>query len=248
MKTAVIIPARYEASRLPGKPLLDRTGKYLIQHVWERAREARVAERIIVATDDTRIKEAVEGFGGECWMTRDDHRSGTDRIAEVASQIDAEVIVNVQGDEPNVDPALIDRVAGEIGGETVMSTAAAPIRHAKHCADPNRVKVVLGHDGCALYFSRAGIPYDREGKADLTGDTPYLWHIGIYGYERGFLLGYKDLPRTHLEEAEKLEQLRAVAAGVRIKVVVVEEGPSGIDTREDYERFIMEQQGSGRKR
>ena len=240
MKRVVIIPARYEATRLPGKPLLAETGKYLIQHVWEQARKARTIDHVIVATDDARIQRAVESFGGDCRLTRSDHPSGTDRIAEVASHLDAHVIVNVQGDEPNIDPATIDRVADGIAGDVPMATAAAVIRRPEDLADPNKVKVVLDADGCALYFSRAPIPFDRDGAADFAADSPYLWHMGIYAYERSFLLGYRDLPPSRLEAIEKLEQLRALSAGRRIKVIVLERPSLGIDTPEDYERFVSE--------
>ncbi|MFH0965352.1 MAG: 3-deoxy-manno-octulosonate cytidylyltransferase [Planctomycetota bacterium] len=247
MKAAVIIPARYGATRLPGKPLLRRTGKYLIEHVWERARQAKAVQRVIIATDDARIEEAVRGFGGECRMTAAHHRSGTDRIAEVAREIEADVIVNVQGDEPEIDPETIDRVARAAGRGAPMSTAAAKLASEEEAADPNRVKVVVGGDGCALYFSRAAIPYDREGKVKFGEDSPYLLHIGIYGYEREFLLRYGALPRTELEEIEKLEQLRALAAGYKVRVVVVDRAPRGIDTLEDYEAFVRQQATIGRK-
>lgn len=240
MKKVVIIPARYEATRLPGKPLLRETGKPLIQYVWERACAAKGIHRVIVATDDERIRRAVEGFGGECRMTRGDHASGTDRIAEVADGLDADVVVNVQGDEPDMDSRTIERVSEGVGEDVPMSTAAAVMTDPDDVDDPNKVKVVLDRNGCALYFSRAAIPFIRDGRADLEGPSPYLWHMGIYAYRRDFLLGYHDLPRTRLETLEKLEQLRALAAGYRIRVIVLDRPSPGIDTPEDYERFVRQ--------
>jgi len=246
MNRVVIIPARYEASRLPGKPLLCDTGKPLIQHVWERARAATRIGRVIVATDDERILRAVEAFGGECCMTRADHATGTDRIAEVAGRIDADVVVNVQGDEPDIDPQTIGRVAEAVGDDVPMATAAAVISAPEDVNDPNKVKVVLGRDGCALYFSRAPIPFIRDRAQDTESPSPYLWHMGIYAYRRDFLLGYRDLPRTRLETLEKLEQLRALAAGHRIKVIVLDRPSLGIDTPEDYQRFVRQHTSAGK--
>lgn len=246
MKKVVIIPARYEATRLPGKPLLCDTGKPLIQHVWERACAAKGIGRVIIATDDGRIRRAVEAFGGECCMTRADHATGTDRIAEVAARIDADVVVNVQGDEPDIDPEAIGRVAEGVGENVPMATAAAVITDPADVDDPNKVKVVLDNGGCALYFSRAPIPFVRNGRAHLEGRSPYLWHMGIYAYKRDFLLAYQALPRTRLETLEKLEQLRALAAGYRIKVIVLDRPSLGIDTPEDYERFVRQHRSTGK--
>ena len=245
MKAAVIIPARYASTRLPGKPVLERvrevTGKYLIQHVCERAAQAPSVDRVIVATDDERIAEAVRGFGGEVQMTSPDHRSGTDRIAAVAAGLDHTVIVNVQGDEPDMLPEQVEQVARLVGDDetAVMATLAAPLRDGAAWRDPNNVKVVLDGAGNALYFSRAPIPFVRDAEG-LPDDPPCrpLHHLGIYGYRRAFLLGYARLPRSLPEESEKLEQLRALSAGFRIRVGITEHCPVGIDTQQDLDAWL----------
>ena len=189
MRTAIVIPARYASSRLPGKPLL-RTGKYLIQHVYERACQARRADAVIVATDDPRIVAAVESFGGKCAMTRRAHPSGTDRVAEVAATLDADVVVNLQGDEPLIDPAAIDLLPDllEKDPEAVMATLAAPITSEDTYRDPNCVKLVRDGRGRALYFSRSPIPFVRDGQPDFTGrPARFLQHLGLYAYRREFL-------------------------------------------------------------
>ncbi|HEV3446359.1 MAG TPA: 3-deoxy-manno-octulosonate cytidylyltransferase [Gemmataceae bacterium] len=241
MKTAIIIPARYASSRLPGKPLLRQTGKYLVQHVYERARQARRASRVIVATDDSRIAAAVRSFGGEAAMTRRTHASGTDRIAEVACSLDAEVIVNLQGDEPLIDPAsldllpeLLDRDAG-----VDMATLAAPLATLEQWQNPNCVKVVCDAAGRALYFSRSPIPFVRDGSPNFAHrPAGFLQHLGLYAYRRAFLLKLAQLPPTTLEQAEKLEQLRVLSLGHRIAVGVVQHASIGVDTYADYEEFI----------
>ncbi len=245
MRAAVIIPARYASKRLPGKPVLEAprrvTGKYIVQHVYERASEAPSAERVIVATDDERILEAVRGFGGEARMTREDHASGTDRIAEVAAGLDHSVIVNVQGDEPEVLPEHVEQVIGLLADESeaAMGTLACPIDSEEEWHDPNAVKVVIDGQGMALYFSRSPVPYLR----DFTGDLPDaparpLRHLGIYSYRREFLLRYAELPASRLEQAEKLEQLRALSAGYSIKVGLTPHRGIGIDTPEDLELWL----------
>jgi len=236
MRTVAIIPARYGSTRLPGKPLLDKTGKPLIQHVVEAVRQARRIQAVYVATDDARIERAVRAFGGEAVMTRPDHPSGTDRLAEAAELIgldDGDVVVNVQGDEPEMDPRHIDRLVELlVGGGAEMATLAAPL-DAQAAQSPDNVKVVLAVDGTALYFSRAVIPYDRQGAG-----VRYLLHLGIYAYRKGFLVRFAALEPTPAERAEKLEQLRALEHGYRIAVGVVPSAPPGVDTMEDYAAFV----------
>jgi 3-deoxy-manno-octulosonate cytidylyltransferase (CMP-KDO synthetase) len=247
MGAIAIIPARYASTRLPGKPLLDRTGKPLIQHVVEQVRRARCIESVVVATDDERIARAAAAFGAEAVMTSVDCRSGTDRLAEAADKMalpDSARVVNVQGDEPEMPPEHIDRLVKLLeSSEADMATLAAPLP-ADQAADPNRVKVVLDRRGYALYFSRAPIPFDR----DRAGAAGYLLHLGVYAYRVGFLARYAALEPTAAEQAEKLEQLRALEHGYRIAVAVVEHYAAGIDTPRDYEAFVARQAGRTAKR
>jgi 3-deoxy-manno-octulosonate cytidylyltransferase (CMP-KDO synthetase) len=238
MKTAIIIPARYASSRLPAKPLLRETGKYLIQHVYERACESK-AEAVIVATDDSRIFDAVKSFGGDVVMTRADHPSGTDRVAEVAAKLDAEIIVNVQGDEPMIEPGTLDMLAQllETDLEAQMATLAVPITTVEQWRDPNCVKVVCDKQGRALYFSRSPIPFVRDGEPNFVSQR-FLQHLGLYAYRRRFLLELATLPPEPLEEIEKLEQLRVLALGHRIQVGIVASAHRGVDTPADYQRFV----------
>jgi 3-deoxy-manno-octulosonate cytidylyltransferase (CMP-KDO synthetase) len=245
MKTAIVIPARYASSRLPGKPLLRETGKYLIQHVYENACMART-EAVIVATDDARIADAVRGFGGRVALTRADHPSGTDRVAEVAETLDADIIVNLQGDEPELPARTLDVLAGllERDREAPMATLAVPIRSLKAWRDPNCVKLVCDVQGRALYFSRSPIPYVRDGAPDFHRQPPlFLQHLGLYAYRREFLLELASLPAAPLEECEKLEQLRVLALGHKIAVGIVEHAGRGVDTPADYERFVRNFRG-----
>jgi 3-deoxy-manno-octulosonate cytidylyltransferase (CMP-KDO synthetase) len=223
-----IIPARFNSSRFPGKPVAEISGKTLIEHVYRRVEQASLVTRIMVATDDRRIAEAVQRFGGTAVMTRDDHPSGTDRLAEVAENLDSHaLIVNVQGDEPMIEPSDIDRAitAARAGGAEIVTlmTKMDPATS----GDPNRVKVVTDRDGIALYFSRSRIP---------SGGTCFL-HLGLYVYRVDFLRKFAKLERTPLEIAERLEQLRALEHGYRIRVVEVEKESWGIDTPADLERF-----------
>jgi 3-deoxy-manno-octulosonate cytidylyltransferase (CMP-KDO synthetase) len=241
MKTVIIIPARYRSSRLPGKPLLRETGKYLVQHVYERACEAKRADGVIVATDDPRIVAAVESFGGNVIMTRRDHPSGTDRVAEVAAQLDADVIVNLQGDEPLIDPVTLDLLPAMLARDpdAVMATLAVPIPSLEAWRNPNCVKVVCDAHGRALYFSRSPIPFVWDAQLDFTAaPSCFLQHLGLYAYRRDFLLRLARTPPQALEKLEKLEQLRVLALGHRIQVGVVAQASIGVDTREDYERFV----------
>ena len=240
MRAVVVIPARYASSRLPGKPLLAETGKPLIRHAVESARLAAGVGRVIVATDDARIAECVRGFGGEAVVTRAEHATGTDRVAEVAAKLDADVVVNIQGDEPELAPASIALLLDLMRHTRAeMATLAAPIRsHAVH-VDPNRVKVVVDDHGRALCFSRSPLPYVRDGEPDYASEPPrFLLHLGVYAYRREFLLELSALPPHPWEELEKLEQLRALAAGAWIQLGVVPEAHAGIDTPADYAAFV----------
>jgi 3-deoxy-manno-octulosonate cytidylyltransferase (CMP-KDO synthetase) len=242
MEIVGVIPARFASTRLPGKPLLAETGRPLIQHVVEAARRARSLERVIVATDDARIAEAVARFGGECVMTRADHPTGTDRVAEVAAGIpEARIIVNLQGDEPEVAGASLDLVVSLLQNdpEAPMATLGTPIHSEEIYRDPSCVKVVRSRTGRALYFSRSPIPHHRDGLAARSSESPIaLLHLGLYAYRREFLLGLASLPPSPLEVSEKLEQLRVLEAGYPIAVGLVDEPSIGIDTPEDYRRFV----------
>ena len=239
MEIVAVIPARYASTRLPGKPLKADTGRPLIQHVVEAAKRARRLTRVIVATDDQRIADAVRQFGGEAAMTRADHPSGTDRVAEVAATLpDARIIVNLQGDEPEVSGEALDTLVEllERDPDCPMATLATPIRDEATYRDPGCVKVVLAGSGRALYFSRSPIPMYRDG---LPPDGPLgLLHLGLYAYRRDFLLSIAGLPPSPLETTEKLEQLRVLESGTPIAVGIVDEPSIGIDTPEDYARFV----------
>ena len=239
MKVAIVIPARYASARLPAKPLLRERGKYLIQHVYEQAAKAKCADAVIIATDDTRILDAVASFGGRAVMTSADHPSGTDRIAEVAETLDADVIVNLQGDEPQFRPDDLDRLAALLTADptALMATLATPLRTAADYHNPNIVKVVRGDAGQALYFSRSPIPMVRDGEPDFAGDR-FLQHLGVYAYRRDVLLRLAKTPPHLLELTEKLEQLRALAHGIPIRVGVIPVAHKGVDTPADYEAFV----------
>lgn len=251
----VVIPARYASTRLPGKPLQDIAGKPMIRHVCERAQESH-ADEVVVATDDVRIAEVVRGYQGEVEMTRSDHPTGTDRLAEVAQRRgwdDSTIVVNLQGDEPQMPAVLLDQVAQNLlgSGQAVMSTLCVPLTSPEEFNDPNVVKVVRDTLGHALYFSRAPIPCRRDAVVDPENEHPAqanrlgLRHLGIYAYRAGFLKRYKQLAASELERLESLEQLRVLAAGERIHVGFAElpEAPSGaaavfhgVDTPADLER------------
>ncbi len=241
-----IIPARYASTRFPGKPLAAETGKPLIQHVVERVRRAIRVSRVLVATDDRRIADAVAAFGGHAVMTRDDHPNGTCRLAEVAAGLeprDAQLIVNVQGDEPEIEPAVIDRLVDALAADfdAPMATVASPFADDEDPDDPHIVKVVLDQRGRALYFSRCPIPFVRHDAAppQQAGEAPaHLKHLGIYAYRRDFLLRYPTLPATPLEQTERLEQLRALEHGYAIATVVMPVRHHGIDTPEQYAAFV----------
>lgn len=241
MSIVAVIPARYESSRFPGKPLAKATGKYLIQHVYERVCECRRIGRAIIATDDERIVRAAEEFGAQCVMTSAKHVSGTDRVAEVAEGLEAEIIINVQGDEPDIDPEALDTLIKRMENEPQlkMATLARRFGEDENPADPNMVKVVLDDGGYALYFSRSPIPHCRGGAEGLADAEEYLLHLGVYGYRRDFLLAFAGMAESRLEKLERLEQLRALEAGERIGVEVVEYFGQGIDTPEEYEMWVQ---------
>ena len=237
MKIVGIIPARFASTRFPGKPLAPIAGKPLIQHVVEQCQKAKSLSEIVVATDDERIASAAKKFC-RVEMTHADHPSGSDRIAEVAGRIPCDAIVNIQGDEPLIDPTVIDVVAGALAQEE-MSTAATPIKNLAELENPNVVKVVVNAAGRALYFSRRTIPYLREAAnrpvPEQLAAFPFLKHLGIYGYRPGTLLRLVKLPVSPRENAEKLEQLRALENGIQIVVVQVNYDSVGVDTPEDVE-------------
>ena len=247
MEIVAVIPARFASTRLPGKPLLSDTGRTLIQHVVEAARRSKRIGRVIVATDDARIAEAVAGFGGEAVMTNADHPSGTDRVAEVAASLPgAAIIVNLQGDEPEITGHALDLVVSllENDPEAPMATLATPIREESVYRDPSCVKVVCTRAGRALYFSRSPLPFHRDGLP-APGSTLAHLHLGLYAYRREFLLELGTLPPAPLENSERLEQLRVLEAGYPIAVGLVDEPSVGIDTPEDYRRFVERWRVSG---
>jgi len=230
-RTAIIIPARWGSTRFPGKPLHLLAGKPLIQHVWERCQKARSADRVIVATDDMRIAEAVFGFGAEVAVTSSRHPTGTDRIAAVAKNLAGySLIVNVQGDEPFLDPRLVERLITALRADRKadMATAACPLAPSE-ADNPNCVKVVTDLEGNALYFSRSLVPADRDGDAHPAR----FRHLGIYAYRRKFLLDFVKWKQTPLEKSEKLEQLRALEHGATIRVLTTKPTGPGVDTPED---------------
>lgn len=241
-----VIPARYASSRLPGKPLLDIAGKPMLQHVWEQARKS-AAQRVVIATDDPRIVQACEAFGAEVILTREDHSSGTDRLAEVAEKLDLPmeaIIVNVQGDEPLIPPLIINQVAANLAAhpEAAIATLAEPIEDIDSLFNPNVVKVVSDCNELALTFSRAPLPWARDALAasrdELPADVPYRRHIGMYAYRAGFLRDYVQWGPCWLEQVESLEQLRALWHGVNIHVGDAEQAPpAGVDTQADLERI-----------
>jgi 3-deoxy-manno-octulosonate cytidylyltransferase (CMP-KDO synthetase) len=250
VRVAVIIPARYASTRLPAKPLLRDTGKYLIQHVYERAVESQCAADVIVATDDERIFDAVREFGGRAVMTRADHPSGTDRIAEVAAHLPADVVVNLQGDEPQIETAALDLLTSLMTDRTAdVATLAVPITDHATYLSPNVVKVVCDDDGRALYFSRSPIPMVRDGEPDFSArPAQFLQHLGLYAYRREFLLKLAATAPHPLEQLEKLEQLRVLGTGGAIRVGIVAKAHRGVDTPADYAEFVRAYREGGTRR
>lgn len=236
---AIIIPARFASTRFPGKPLVDIGGKPMIQRVYEQARQSKLANQVIVATDDERIAKAVKDFGGQFRMTGSQHVSGTDRLAEVASSLpETNIIVNVQGDEPLISPAAIDAAIQPLldDAKVEMSTVAYPVSDEEKWQTPQLVKVVLDRQGFALYFSRHPIPFERE---PVPGQpVKRLGHAGLYVYSKDCLLRLASLAPTELEQIEKLEQLRALENGIRIKVVVHPHTSPGVDVPEDVQKVV----------
>jgi len=229
-RVVAIIPARYHATRLPGKPLALIAGRPMVEHVYRRASEARLVSHVLVATDDPRIAEAVDAFGGTAVMTRPDHASGTDRLAEVAAHLDCDVVVNVQGDEPLLDPASVDAAIAPCLDEpgVVISTLRTPLAD-RDAGNPNVVKVVVNVKGDALYFTRSPVPYVRPGHPP----TQAWRHLGLYVYRRATLIALAQLPQTPLERAEGLEQLRALEHGLAIRTVVTMTTAPSVDTPDD---------------
>ena len=238
-RVVAVIPARYGSTRFPGKPLAQLAGKPIIQHAATRTARAKLVDRVVVATDDERIYRCVVDFGGEAIMTSPDHSTGTDRIGEAIVDIECDIVVNVQGDEPTVDPVAIDTAVTPLVDDDslVMSTLAAPIREREELLSPHVVKVVVDGCGFALYFSRSPLPGDRDKKYDVDSGVSYRKHIGLYVFRRDFLGTFVSLDRTPLECAEKLEQLRVLENGYRIRVVDTEAPCVGVDTPEDLERL-----------
>ena len=234
MPVIAVIPARYDSSRLPGKALAEIGGVPMIVRVWRQTRRARSLERVIVATDDERIAHAVRAAGGEAEMTASTHQSGTDRIAEVAARIDAEIYLNVQGDQPFIAPEDLDALVAPMRAEAAlaMATLATPITDREEWYNPNKVKVVCDARGDAIYFSRSPIPFARDGGVPAVARR----HIGVYGYRRDFLLRFAALEPGVLEQIEKLEQLRALERGYRIRVVASVAPSMEVDTPDDLMR------------
>ena len=260
LKTAAIIPARYASTRLPGKLIKsearEHTGKYLIEHVYRNVMEAKKIHEVIIATDDERIAEVVKNFGGCVKMTSMNHTSGTDRAAEIASHLDVDFVVNIQGDEPDIKGSMIDDLIDAMYAEkeAVVCTFTNKIRTVEEFIDPNAVKVVIDKDSYAMYFSRASIPFIRDGNVqsnfsllektlndfntEKNASFLFLKHLGIYMYRKDFLLKFSSLPVPKVEELEKLEQLRVLSNGYKIKVVVTPFTSEGVDTPEDFELFV----------
>jgi len=241
MKAIGIIPARWHSERFEGKVLANLLGKPLVQHVWERAKESRILEDVIVAADNEKVMKAVKGFGGKAIYTSKDQPSGTDRLAEVINPLDVEVVVNIQGDEPLVHYSMIDGLANVLleDRSVQMATVIKRIKDTDELTNPNVVKAVIDKDGYALYFSRSPIPYYRASKPALANaglEMVFYKHIGIYAYTKDFLFTYTNLPKSGLEETEKLEQLRALENGYKIKTIETEFDTVGVDTPEDLKK------------
>ena len=257
MMAVGIIPARYGSTRLPGKPLLDIGGKPMVQWVYEVARGASLLERVIVATDDRRVLEAVEAFGGEALMTSAEHPSGTDRVVEVAAQLDAQVIANIQVDEPLLEPEVIDRAVAPLVSDAslMMVTVKSKVNRVEDLFDPHIVKVVTDREGYALCFSRLPLPFiQQERRGGLSHQkfllehpeflSRYYWHIGLYVYRKEFLMSFAQWGTSPLEEMEGLEQLRVLENGYKIKVITAECSGRGIDTPEDL-HWVRERLAKG---
>lgn len=248
MRVLACIPARLGSTRFAGKVLAKDTGKFLIEHTYERACLAKLPEKVIIAADNEKIVSAAETFGAECVLTSVEHRSGTDRIAEAVADIDVEIVVNLQADEPEIEAANIDYLARLLieNPDYPMTTLATDFQTAEEVGDPNIVKVITDSNGRAIYFSRSVIPYDRERKG-IGEAGQYLRHVGIYAYRKNFLLKITGLPQSRLEKTEKLEQLRAIENGYSILVGKVEHICEGIDTPGQYADFVKRQKNLPQK-
>lgn len=249
IKVLAVIPARYGSTRLPAKPLALINSKPMIQWVYENVKKCSLVDRVIVATDDNRIFDIVKSFGGEVMMTSSQHKSGSDRVAEVAKRINSEIVLNVQGDEPMIAPNILSKVIKEFHHNKYLNvvTPICKIEYISELIDPNFVKVVIDKNRFALYFSRSVIPFIRDvfewekqnfiiKENDLVGKGIFFRHIGVYGYKRNFLFKFLSLPQGKLENLEKLEQLRILEHGYRIKTVLVKDSPISVDTKEDLEK------------
>jgi 3-deoxy-manno-octulosonate cytidylyltransferase (CMP-KDO synthetase) len=238
LAAVVVIPARFGSTRFPAKILASETGRPLVQHVVDRARKCRKVRDVLVATDDQRIVDALRPFETRCVMTSPAHPSGTDRIAEVAAGLTDDIVVNVQGDEPEIEPETIDALVERltVHRDTDMATAATPFGVDADVENPNLVKVVFGPDGRAIYFSRSPIPFRRD--PHFPRNAAYYLHLGLYAYRRDFLLKFAAWPPTPLEQTEKLEQLRALEHGCSMYVHVVQRATHGVDTKEQYDDFV----------
>jgi len=245
MKCIVVIPARLESSRLPNKVLLDLEGKSVIQRVYEQCKKAKNIDNIYIATDNQQVKDACQSFTNNIIMTSSEHTSGTDRIAEAVNDIDTLAVINVQGDEPFIDPELISHLAQTtINSSASVCSAMQQLHTVDELLDPNVVKVVTNQNNFAIYFSRAPIPYPRDSYHEMQKSSllpqgvNFYKHIGIYGYKREFLLQYSSLPKSNLESTEKLEQLRVLDAGKSIEMITTTHEAFGIDTPQDYQNAI----------
>ena len=239
MKVIAVIPARYSSSRFDGKALADIHGKPMIEWVYRQAVKSLLVNKTIVATDDERIFQVVTKFGGEAVITSADNKTGTDRIAESVKNIETDLVVNVQGDEPLITPEVIDRVVQPLLDDPnlQMVTAACKIKNKQELDNPNVVKVTLDHQGYALYFSRSRIPYQAKYQEN---SFPSYKHLGLYSYRKDFLLHFANLPQSSLEKTEKLEQLRVLENGYKIKVVKTKYDGIGVDTKEDLQKVIQQ--------
>jgi 3-deoxy-manno-octulosonate cytidylyltransferase (CMP-KDO synthetase) len=245
-----VIPVRYGSTRFPGKVLASLWGKPLIQHVYERAARCQEFDRVVVATDDERVVRSVEGFGGIAQLTSPDHETGTDRTAEIAARLPAEVFVNIQGDEPLVEPDDLSQLVRAFRDrpDLEMATLRFPLTETSHLQDPNIVKVVTDSGGMALLFSRSPIPFRRDtraGKGPEASPDLHQVHVGVYAYRRDCLLRFARTPRSRLERAESLEQLRFLEHGVRILTLPASGWPHGVDTPEDLERLRLRPTAAG---
>jgi len=239
VKIVAVIPARFNSTRFAAKVLAKDTGKFLLQHTYEQACLAKLPEKVIIAVDDQKVVAAAETFGAECIMTSVEHKSGTDRIAEAVADIDVDIVVNLQADEPEIDPGNIDYLARLLidNPDYPMATLAAEFQNARQVSDPNIVKVITDCNNIAIYFSRFPIPYDRD-KSGVGNVRQYLRHLGIYAYRKPFLQKITKSPQTPLEKTEKLEQLRAIENGYKILVGKVQHTCDGLVTPQQYTEFV----------